>query len=224
MARPWETIASVPTPEGALALLRRGEKDFLITIAGRVLMTSAAHRSEDELARLGCERLRATAKARVLVSGLGMGFTLRAALDVLPKDALVTVAELNPVVVDWCRGPLGAAAGDAVNDARVTVKVNDVSKVIGDVARDARAPRFHAIVLDMYEGPQTHVRPDDPLYGPRAVANVKGALVKDGVFAVWCEGGSPGFEQSLRRAGFEYRLHKGGRGARIHYVYVALRR
>jgi spermidine synthase len=221
LALPWETLASVPTAAGALALLRRGEKDFLITIDGRVLMSSAAHRSEDALAKLACAGLRKRPRARVLVSGLGMGFTLRAALDELADDAEVTVAELNAVVVDWCKGPLAPAIGDAARDPRVTVHVVDVAVRIADVARALDVPRFDAIVLDMYEGPQTRVRPSDPLYGPSAVLRVRQALAPDGVFAVWCEGPSAGFEQSLRAAGFQYRLQRPARGARVHYVYTA---
>jgi spermidine synthase len=221
MARPWETLASVPTAEGPLALRRRGEKDFLITIDGRVLMTSAAHRSEDALARLGCEGLRSKRRARVLVSGLGMGFTLRAALDELADDAEVTVAELNPVVVEWCEGPLAALTADAARDPRVTIDIVDVAVRLAHVARDAKVPRFDAIILDMYEGPQTNVRPSDPLYGPSAVLRASQALAAGGIFAVWCEGPSAGFERSLRAAGFRYQLHRAGRGALIHHVLVA---
>lgn len=220
MARPWETIASVPTKEGPLALLRRGEKDFLITINGRVLMSSAAHRSEDALAKLACAGLREIKRAKVLVSGLGMGFTLRAALDELAPDAEVTVAELNPVVVDWCKGPLAPLTSTAASDSRVTCEVVDVSMRIADVARKGER-RFDAIVLDMYEGPQTRVRPSDPLYGPAAVRRTRKALADGGVFAVWCEGPSAGFEQALRAAGFRYELRRPARGARVHFVYVA---
>lgn len=221
MPRPWETIASVATAEGPLALIRRGEKDFLITISGRVLMSSAAHRSEVALAELACEHLRGKGRARVLVSGLGMGFTLRAALDMLAADAEVVVAELNPIVVEWCKGPLGPLVGDAGNDPRVTIHVVDVAKHIGAVAKKGRP--YDAIVLDMYEGPQTRVRPNDPLYGGAAVAQVQKALAPGGVFAVWCEAASPGFEKALEAAGFRFRFVPGGRGARIHYVYLCTR-
>jgi spermidine synthase len=221
LARPWETLATVPTPEGPLALRRRGEKDFLITINGRVLMSSAAHRSEDALAKLACAGLRDRRRARVLVSGLGMGFTLRAAVDELAEDAEVTVAELNRIVVEWCKGPLGPLVDNVVHDPRVTVEIVDVSAHIADVARRGDVRRFDAIVLDMYEGPHHDVHPNDPLYGPSAVRRVKKALTPDGVFAVWCEGPSAGFEGSLRAAGFKYRLQRAGRGARIHYVYLA---
>jgi spermidine synthase len=221
MALPWETLASVSTPDGALDLRRRGEKDFLITIGGRILMSSAAHRSEDALAKLACAGLRKKRRARVLVSGLGMGFTLRSALDELAEDADVTVAELNPVVVEWCKGPLALLTKDAASDPRVNVEIVDVSKRIANVARDRSEPRFDAVVLDMYQGPQNIVRADDPLYGWVAVERTKEALAADGIFAIWCEGASPGFERNLRAAGFHYELERAGRGARIHYVYVA---
>ncbi|MEI9885751.1 MAG: hypothetical protein WDN08_04480 [Rhizomicrobium sp.] len=221
MALPWETLASVPTADGRLDLRRRGAKDFLITINGRVLMTSAAHRSEDQLAKLGCAGLRNVRRARVLVSGLGMGFTLRAALDELGDDAEVSVAELNAVVLDWCKGPLASLIGDAASDPRVTIDVVDVARRIADVADGPESGKLHAILLDMYEGPQHRVRPNDPLYGPGAMRTVKRALTPDGIFAVWCEGGSSGFEQHLRAAGFQYELHRGGSGARVHSVYTA---
>ncbi len=221
MALPWETLASVPTADGVLDLRRRGEKDFLITIGGRILMSSAAHRSEDALAKLACAGLRSKRNVRALVSGLGMGFTLRAALDELADDAEVTVAELNPVVVEWCEGMLAPLTAAAARDPRVTIEVVDVVALISDVARDPRARRFDAIVLDMYQGPQNIVRADDPLYGWVAVERTTQALAPGGVFAIWCEGASPGFERNLRAAGLAYRLERTGRGARLHYVYVA---
>lgn len=221
MSLPWKTLASVRTPDGQLELRQRGEKDFLITIDNRVLMTSSAHRSETELATLACAGLRKVARARVLVSGLGMGFTLRAALDELAADAEVSVADLNPVVVEWCRGPLAPLIGDAARDPRVTIDIVDVAKHIAGVARRSDARRFDAIVLDMYEGPQTQVRPNDPLYGPLAARSAKKALKPGGVLAVWGEAPSAGFERNLRAAGFDFRIHKSGRGGRRHYVYIA---
>lgn len=221
MAIPWETLASEKTPDGVLALMRRGEKDFLITIDGRVLMSSAAHRSETALAKLACAGMRERRRARVLVSGLGMGFTLRAAVDELADDAVVTVAELNPVVVGWCKGPLAPLVDDAARDPRVTIEIRDVTSVIADAASDGGARRFDAIVLDLYEGPQNQSRPSDKLYGDAATLRARKALAPGGVFAIWCEGASAGFERSLRAAGFQYRLEKAGRGARIHYVYLA---
>ena len=221
MALPWKTLASVPTPEGPLELRRRGEQDFLITIDKRVLMSSATHRSEAELAKLSCVGLRNIARARVLVSGLGMGFTLRAALDELADDAVVTVAELNPVVVEWCEGPLAPLIANAARDPRVTMEIVDVAAHIANVARRDDVRKYDAIVLDMYEGPQTNIRPNDPLYGPLATRLAKKALTPKGVYAVWGEGPSVGFERNLTAAGFTFTIHRPGRGGRRHYVYVA---
>jgi spermidine synthase len=223
MALPWKTIASVMTPDGELDLRLRGEKDFLITIRGRVLMSSAAHRSEDALAKLACAGLRIKAGARVLISGLGMGYTLRAALDELAPDASVVVAELNKVVADWCEGPLGALTAHAASDPRVTLIIQDVAKLIAErgLAKNAKKSRFDAIVLDMYQGPQNRVHANDPLYGPYAAARVRSALTPEGVFAVWCEGPSQGFEASLKSAGFHFKLKRAGKGARIHFMYIA---
>lgn len=220
MALPWTTLASVPTKDGVLELRRRGEKDFLITIAGRVLMTSSAHRSEDALAKLACTPLQTKKAARVLVSGLGMGFTLRAALDELAEDAKVVVAELNPVVVDWCTTHLAPLIGDAVRDKRVKVEVIDVAKYLANAAAESSRP-FDAIVLDMYEGPQAQVNPQDPLYSVTAMRRTHACLKVGGTLAVWCEGRSLGFEGSLRGGGFDFRMERHGRGARIHHVYVA---
>ena len=114
MAAPWETIAKVSTPEGPLELRRR-QDDWLMVIGGRVLMNSYSRRSEEALAQRAVESCQ-RAPQRVLVSGLGMGFTLRALLDRVAKDARVVVVEINPVVVQWCRGPLGPATNGAIAD------------------------------------------------------------------------------------------------------------
>src|SRR5438270_6358362 len=104
--RRWHTIEAVPTREGVLELRQRGPRDFLLTVGGRVLMTSLAHDSEDALARMACGRLADRRAPHVLIAGLGMGFSLRTALELLPARARVLVVEINPVVVAWCRGPL----------------------------------------------------------------------------------------------------------------------
>lgn len=221
MTLPWTTLASVATAEGQLELRRRGERDFLITIDKRVLMTTAAHRSEVALAERACAGLRNVKRARVLVSGLGMGFTLRAALDQLAPDAEVTVAELTPEVVAWCKGPLAPLIADAANDPRVTMEIVDVTAHIAAAGRQGGAHRYDAIVLDLYEGPQTRVKPNDPLYGPRALKNALAALRPGGVFAVWGEARSPGFERGLEAAGFTFTAERPGRGGLRHCVYVA---
>jgi len=221
MALPWQPLETVDTPDGPLTLMRRGERDFLLTIRGRVLMTSAAHRSEDDLARLACEGLGKDAPARVLVSGLGMGFTLRAALDVLGPRAWVVVAELNPIVARWCEGPLGVLTNHALRDRRVRLVVGDVTEVLRQVAEGAEARRFDAVVLDMYEGPQQRVPRHHPLYGAEAVATTRRALVEGGTFAVWCEQRSADFERALRTVGFTFEMKRTGHGGRVHLVYLA---
>jgi spermidine synthase len=216
--RTWETLDAADSPDGRLELRRRGESDFLITVAGRVLMNSTARRSEEALAREVSARLPGQPAPRVLVGGLGMGLTLRVALDCLPGDAQVVVAELNPVVVDWCRGPLAAVNARAVEDPRVEVVIEDVAEVI----RNVGAQRFDAIAIDLYEGPSGRDS-DEPFYGRRALAETRAALVSGGVFGVWAERPDPGFEKRLRAAGFGFESSRPGRGGLRHVVYTAVR-
>jgi spermidine synthase len=219
MTRPWQILATVPTPEGVLELRRRGDDDFLITVGGRVLMTSSARRSEEELARLACAPIADRAAPRVLVGGLGMGYTLRAALDALPAGARVTVAELNPDVVAWCRGPLAQATASAIDDPRVTVQVGDVARVIAD----APARGFDAIILDLYEGPNAATQDaSDPFYGTQALARSRAALARGGVLAVWSEDPDAAFARRFAGAGFTVATHRAGKGGRMHTIYLGI--
>jgi len=218
--RPWRTIDSITTPEGQLELRQRDERYFLITIAGRVLMTSLAHRSEDALARLACAALAGRPRARVLLGGLGMGQTLRAALNELPSTVRITMAELNQRVVDWCRGPLAILTDEAIADPRVKVVVEDVARVI------ARAPAdgYDAIILDLYEGPHAATnRIRDPLYGEQAVARMFAALAPGGVVAIWSEEADPPFEARLAAGGFRVERILAGSGGRRHVIYLGTR-
>jgi spermidine synthase len=218
---PWKTIESIDTPEGRLELRQRGERSCVITIGGRVLMTSDAHRSETALAQLACAPLAGRARARVLLGGLGMGYTLRATLDELPATARVTVVELNTAVVAWCRGPLAALTGDALADRRVKVVVSDVARVIAATAPGA----YDAIVLDLYEGPhQATNRASDPLYGRRALERARRALRPDGILAIWSEERDRPFEARLGAAGFQMQVTSAGRGGRAHTIYIGARR
>jgi spermidine synthase len=221
MAQPWRIIESVATDEGILELRQRGERDFLIMIGPQVLMNSLSNRSELALGQLGCGHLKGHAGPRVLVSGLGMGFTLRAVLDNLPATAQVLVAELNPVVIDWCRGPLAALTENAVADPRVTVELGDVAHLIRRIAASA-GERFDAIVLDLYRGPHAKTdRRDDPLYGSRAIENARAALKPGGVLAVWGENYDEAYDKRLRSAGFTVTTHRPGRGGLRHMVFLA---
>jgi spermidine synthase len=222
MAQPWKIVDSVDTEEGKLELRQRGERDFLIFIGNQVLMNSLANRSEVVLGQLGCRRLQEHAGARVLVGGLGMGFTLRAVLDTLPSAAEVVVAELNPVVHAWCRGPLSALTAGAVDDPRVTVAIGDVARRIRQTAVQGGDARFDAIVLDLYRGP--HAKTDarnDPLYGSRAIDNVRNALKPGGTLAVWGENYDEGFVKRLQGAGFTVTTQRPGRGGLRHAVFLA---
>ena len=221
MTQPWQTIESVSTQEGMLELRRRGDRDFLITVGGRVLMNSQAHRSEDALGQLACGHLRNQSRPQVLVGGLGMGFTLRAVLDTLPPTANVVVAELNPVVLAWCKGPLAELSAGAVTDSRVTVEIIDVARLIRRYADDGKVENFDAVVLDLYIGPytRTHKR-DDPLYGSIAIDTTLAALKPGGVFAVWGEDYDAGFVKRLRAAGFAVNSERLGRGGPRHVVYL----
>jgi spermidine synthase len=216
---PWKTLATVATAEGALQLRQRGAREFLIVIDGRVLMTSNDRRSEQGLATLACEGL-ASAAPRMLIGGLGMGYTLRAALDALPPSAQVTVAELTAEVEDWCRGPLAPLTAAAVSDPRVRVVIDDVARVIAD------APRAHydAIVLDLYEGPHAATQgAGDAFYGRAALDRSRAALAAGGVLAVWSEEPDGAFAHRFTAAGFTVAVHRLG-GSRTHIVYLGRRR
>ena len=214
--RPWTTIASVSTDEGELQLRQRGPREFLIVIAGRVLMTSSERVSEQALATLACAPIADRLAPRVLIGGLGMAYTLRAALDALPATAAVVVAELNPMVVAWCRGPLAALADDAVFDPRVRVEIADVAAAI------ASAPRasYDAIMIDLYEGPHAATqRNNDPFYGTDALRRSHDALAPGGMFAVWAEEPDAAFARRFLAAGFETSSHRLGK-TRRHVVYL----
>lgn len=219
MPRPWTTVDRVDTAEGPLELRQRGEKDFVITVAGRVRMSSAEHRTERIVADVACQRLAGLAAPRVLLGGLGMGFTLRAALDSLPAAARATVVELNPVIERWCRGPLAVLTNNVLDDPRVTLVVGDVAKQI----RIATAPAlWHAIILDLDEGPHAASESlEDPFYGYNGLTLSKRALLPGGILAVLSEERDRAFEERLATVGFSAeRVPPPTAGAR-HIVYLA---
>ncbi len=220
MARPWKTCATVPTRDGPLELRQRADDDFLILIAGRVLMTSKARRSEEVLATLGCAALTDRRAPRVMIGGLGMGYTLRAALDALPATATVTVVELTAEVEAWCRGPLAPLTSSAVSDPRVKVVIDDVARTIAA----ARPGAYDAILLDLYEGAYpSNQRQPDPHFGHAALVRTRAALGPGGVVGVWAEEPDPVFPGRLEAAGFAVKTHRAGRGGRRHVVYLGRR-
>jgi spermidine synthase len=211
--KPFELLAETLSPDGTvLKLVRRGE-EYLILADGAVLMTSRMHGSEEELAALACQRVRTVERASVLIGGLGMGFTLRATLDLLSADATVVVAELVPAVVEWNRGPLGALAGHPLQDKRVRVETGDVA-----VSLRSCVGRFDAVLLDVDNGPAAFTASSNAgLYDDRGIAAARGALKMDGVLAIWAVREDRRFEERLRQGGFDVqvrrvrgRLKKGG--------------
>ena len=150
-----------------------------------------------------------------------MGCTLRAALDELPGNARVVVAELNPIVVKWCQGPMADLTGGAVNDPRVTVEIVDVASMIRNSAKKGKDNRFDAIILDLYEGPfEAAKERGDYLYGDTALEMSGSALMPGGVFAVWSEDPDKDFEKRLVKVGFSFKRHRPAKGNR-HVVYIA---
>jgi spermidine synthase len=221
---PWERLdaASVPGQGEPLRLMRRGA-EYSIMSGANELMNSRLSGSEEALARLACARIVARGAPRVLIGGLGMGFTLAAALTVLGPDARVTVAELVPAVIVWARGPLAHIVGASLTDPRVSLHEGDVGEVI------AAAPSaFDAIMLDVDNGPQGLSRAEnDSLYAPAGLAAARAALRPGGVLAVWSAAPDEPFTRRLARAGFEVEVTRvsaraSGRGAR-HVVWVGVR-
>ena len=221
MAKPWQILDKANTDDGLLELRQRGEKDFLITIDNRVLMNSSANRSELVLSELACRAMKNQADPRVLIGGLGMGYTLKAALDNLPVAAKVVVAELNPVVVKWCTGPIAHLTEGAANDPRVTVEIADVASLIMNASMQGSKARFDAIILDLYEGPHEGDDEYEHLYGDTALELSNSALMPGGVFAVWSEDPDKSFEKRLTGSNFTFSKERPGRGGRRHVVYIA---
>jgi len=209
----WELLGQTRTPEGEDLTLTRQGSEYVILASGRSLMSSRMHGSEEALAMFACGRARTLEQPCVLVGGLGMGFTLRATLDLLPPAATVVVSELVPAVVDWNRGPLGPLAGHPLKDKRVAVDINDV----GATLRASRG-RFDAVLLDVDNGPAAFTASHNArLYDDAGLAAARTALKPNGVLAVWSAWENRRFEQRLRYNGFGVtvervrgRLKKGG--------------
>ena len=217
---PWEELDRVPVPGGGeIALHRRGD-ELSIRAGGADLMNSRRHHSEEALARSGCADLARARAARVLVAGLGMGFTVRAALDVLGPTARIDVVELVPAVVRWNRGPLAHLAGRPLEDARVRVVEGDVADVL------ASSPAtYAAILMDVDNGPRALTSSANArLYTHAGLIATARALEPNGVYAVWSPAHSRSFTEDLRRAGFDARTEqvpaRRGSGGR-HVLWIA---
>jgi spermidine synthase len=211
--KPLELLGQTLAPDGTVMSLMRRDNEYIILANGKSLMSSRMHGSEEALATLACQRVRMVEQPCVLLGGLGMGFTLRATLDILPPDAVVVVAELLPAVVEWNRGPLGPLAGHPLKDKRVRVEICDVS-----VTLSSGPGQFDAVLLDVDNGPSAFTASNNArLYADRGLAAARAALKSGGVLAVWSARDDRKFEQRLRYGGFvvqvervRARLKKGG--------------
>lgn len=218
---PWRELDRATAPDGAAISLHQRGHEFLIRAGGHDLMSSHDDVSSRALARLGCDALRSRATPRVLVGGLGMGFTLRAALDAVGPQAIVEVAELVDHVVQWNQGPLAALAGRPLDDPRTRV-------FIGDVRDAIRKGSWDAVLLDVDNGPDALAHDaNDGLYGRRGIAEAWAGLQPGGVYGVWSFSDDPKFTRRLSAQGFDARVERikasrRGRG-RHHYVWVARR-
>ena len=217
----WELLdsAEVPGAEQVLSLHRRGD-DFAIFVDHHRLMDSRVHTSELALAELGCGEVADRDAPSVLIGGLGMGLTLRAALDALPATASVDVAELVPAVVRWNRDQMADVSKSALDDPRVSVHESDV----GEVMRRATA-RWDAILLDVDNGPEGLTRAEnDSLYTADGLAVARAALAPNGVLAVWSAKPNDAFTKRLEAAGFDVRVevvHSGGLDRSDHVIWLS---
>jgi spermidine synthase len=216
---PWIELGRAKVPGGGeFRLMQRGQ-EFTIFAGTIGLMSSRQSGSEEAMARIAAERVGGRPKARVLIGGLGMGFTLRRTLADFRADAEIVVAELVPEIAGaWARGPLAEVHGTSLDDPRLTLRIGDVGDVMaGD--------RFDAILLDVDNGPEGLSRPgNDALYSHAGIARAKAALKPGGMLAVWSVAPDAAFTKRLQQSGMtveelKARAH-GGRGAR-HVIWVA---
>ena len=221
---PWVLVARSPIPggEGELRLMRRGA-EFSIRLGAIELMNSRLSGSEEALAVLTCERLAGRARPSLLIGGLGMGFTLRAALAALAPDAEVTVAELVPAVVAWARGPMAGIFAGSLDDPRVRIVEGDVAALIRAGGAD-----YDAILLDVDNGAAGQTREsNDGLYGRAGLAAARRALRPGAILSVWSVDANPAFAARLRSAGFsveEVRVRaNAGRSGRRHVIWLGQR-
>jgi spermidine synthase len=220
--RHWTQLGEAPIPgSDKTLLLYKGKDDFSIKISGGFeLMSTRKHASEDALGSLPCKRLKQADKARVLIGGLGMGFTLAAVLKEVGPVAEVTVAELIPEVVEWNRGPLGDFSGRPLDDTRTRVHIGDVAKLL----RGSRGC-FDVIVLDVDNGPEGLTnRANDWLYTMSGIAAAQDALSPTGILAYWSADPDPAFHDRLRCCGFlveEVNVFAHGNKGTRHTIWLA---
>lgn len=218
--KPWQTLATTTTSEGRQLSLHRHDEDFYIHLDGEELMSTRAPGSELALATLGCEHVATAERPRVLIGGLGLGFTLRAALDVLPPRAEVVVAELFPAVVEWNRSHLAHLQQGALTDKRVRVVQRDVWNLLNE------EKSYDSVLLDVDNGPTAWcLDSNGRLYERRGIERLRRSLRGKGRVAVWASQPDPRFVTRMRKSGFDVKTKtirtQGQGGNRRHVVILA---
>ncbi len=217
--KPWKVIERAPAPGGGELVLQQRGEEFAIRVNGRELMSSRQHGSEEKMAEVACTGLGGK-RPRVLVGGLGLGYTVRAALERLPPEAEVIVSELVPAVVAWNQGVLAPLAGRPLEDGRVKVETRDV----GELLREADGT-YDAVLLDVDNGPEALTQEQNRwLYGERGLSIIRRALKSRGVVVVWSASPDRAFAQRLKRMGFDTEVvetpARGKAGGPLHTLFI----
>jgi spermidine synthase len=224
--KPRELLGTAQVPDGEELKLYRHDQDFMIVLGHNELMSTRQNGSEIALATQSWARISKAQRPAMLIGGYGMGFTLRAALEKLPQDAHVTVAELVPEIIEWAKGPMHELEAGCLDDPRVRLVMADVSEVISANALSVGGTGYDAILLDVDNGPDGLVRKgNNRLYTMRGLRTAMDALRPGGVLAIWSAARDPNFTQRLKAAGFtvdevEVRARTNGKGAK-HVIWFA---
>ena len=218
--KPRELIDTAEVPNGPPLRLVRHDRDFIIMLDRNELMSTRMNGSETAFGAMTCARLRSLSTSKILVGGYGMGFTLRAVLAAVGREAKVTVAELVPGIIAWARGPLHTLTDGCLDDDRVAVVIGDVADVL------ATGVQYDAILLDVDNGPEGATRKqNNGLYGKAGLILARRALRPGGILAVWSAGSDAAFAHRLERAGFDVEevrvaARSNGKGPR-HTIWFA---
>ncbi|MCQ3829258.1 hypothetical protein HXX02_07355 [Microbulbifer elongatus] len=223
--KPWIQLGTAEIPnDGGTLTLRQRDQEFSISLSGPrgELMNSRRFYSEQQLSVLGCAHLQNRKDARVLVGGMGMGYTLASALEAVHASAQVIVADLIPEVVEWNRGPLGECAGRPLDDSRVAVHIGDVGELLVD-----RSDEYDAVLLDVDNGPEGLTHSDNNwLYSIEGTSSIHKCLKPGGMLAVWSASPDTVYASRLKKAGFQVEVktvrERPGKGAR-HAIFLAQR-
>lgn len=206
--KPWKTLAT----DGKFTLRQR-EREYMVLSEGKILMSSRQHGAEKDLARIGCARIE-TDVPKVLVGGLGFGFTLRAALDIAPDLAKVTVSEPSKAVVEWNRGALASLNGHALDDPRVTAEVGELQRVLSKHRKG-----FDVMLLDIDNGPfAVDIDDDQSAYSIGGLSSMRASLRSGGRLAVLSGGTHPGFNKRLTEVGFTASVQYVGDGDGLVFI------